>query len=554
MQIIEIQGKKWSIGIEWEILPGDANPKAEAKEIAEKTDNRFGVLVEYEDTYALGLANKVDRKAPSAALTLAIANQEARDVANNYPDWIVLEEVGEDRYWMSVIKSGIPAPQFDAILSITEVKDRMTELLINDTYEVFTTSNELISIFEGFKSITSKSLNQITEFTEVTNKFEKLIGIPNSVIIAGVSLVAIIAAVWGVSLLIEGRTLKEKAEYFERQRAEETRIREENYAKALEKYERDAVKAKSEALDEVVFGLSGNASKILNAFYNTSGGIEIGTHGWDLKGVNCYYDLISPKVSVKQGGNNNMPVASNDGPFELLTKNKVNMFPRINCDSLFERTGFNTARMFLSDYPNAKLFGNHAVVFKKVDIDAKDIVKTDSTIVNALPTAKKFGFDLQSQLQLMKIVGIEHEIESSSELIYEVPGKPIKPNEGDTNIQMSPKTVESLGISMGKIIVKGTGLELLRELADNVDFSGTSIREVKLIGDKFEDLKWTATFSYYIKNQDGDVSASSNITRENFNFAPNNNGGPVPNGVPPAGMMPPQIPPQMPTGMPPQVR
>ncbi len=546
MQVIEIQGKKWTIGIEWEILPGDANPKAEAKEIAEKTDNRFGVLVEYEDTFALGLTSKIDRKAPSAALTLAIANQDMRDAASNYPDWIVLEEVGEDRYWMAVIKSGIPAPQFDAILSITEVKDRMTELLINDTYEVFTTSGELISIFEGFKSITSKSLNQITEFTEVPNKFEKLVGIPNSVIIAGVALVGIIAAVWGVSLLIEGRTLKEKAEYFERQRAEEQRIREDNYAKALEKYERDSVKAKAEALDEVVFGLSGNPSRILNAFYNTSGGIEIGTHGWDLKGINCYYDLISPKVSIKQNGNNNMPVASNEGPFELLSKNMVNTFPRINCDSLFERTGFNTARMFLSDYPDGKLFGNHAIVFNKVSIDSKDIVKTDSSIINALPTAKKFGFDLQSQLQLMKIVGIEHQIESSSELVYEVPGKPIKPNEGDTNIQISPKTVESLGVSMGKIIVKGTGLELLRELADNVDFSGTSIREVKLVGDKFEDLKWTATFNYYIKNQDGDVSASSNIAKENFNALPANNGVFIPNGAPPQGGMPPVIPAQAP--------
>lgn len=541
MQVIEIQGKKWTIGIEWEILPGDANPKAEAKEIAEKTDNRFGVLVEYEDTFALGLTSKIDRKAPSAALTLAIANQDARDATSNYPDWIVLEEIGEDRFWMAVIKSGIPAPQFDAILSITEVKDRMTELLINDTYEVFTSSNELISIFEGFKSITQRNLNQITEFTEVPNKFEKLVGIPNSVIIAGVALVGIIAAVWGVSLLIEGRTLKEKAEYFERQRAEEKRIREDNYAKALEKYERDAVKEKKDALDEVVSGLSGNPSKILNAFYNTVGDIQIGTHGWDLKAISCYYDQISPKIAIKQTAN--MPIATaGSGAYDLLNKHKVTSFPRINCDSLFERTGFNTARMFLSDYPNAKLLGNMAIVPKVVAIDSKDIVKIDSSIINDLPTAKKFGFDLQSQLQLMKIVGIEHEIESSNELIYQVPGKPIQPNEGDTNIQLSPKTVESLGISMGKIIVKGKGLELLRELADNVDFSGTSIREVQLDADKFEDLKWTATFNYYIKNKDGDVSASSNITRENVGV-PANNGVFIPNGAqPPVGAPP--LPPQ----------
>lgn len=522
MQIIDIQGKNWTIGIEWEILPGDSSPKSEAKEIAERTENRFGVLVEYEDTFALGLTNKVEKKAPSAALTLAIANQDARDSSGNYPDWIVLEEVGEDRFWMTVIKSGIPSPQFDCILSITEVKDRMTELLINDTYEVFTTSYELVSIFEGFKSITQKSLNQITESTEVPNKFEKLVGIPNSVIFIGVALMGVIASVWGISLLIEGRTLREKAEYFERQKAEQKRIREENYNKAIEKYERDIVKAKEDALDEIVFGLSGSPSKILNAFYNTVGDMEIGTHGWDLKGINCYYDLISPQLSMNQGVGANGKTSS-EGSFALLNAHKINTFPRISCDSLFERTGFNTARMFLSDYPDAKLLGNQAIVAKKVEIDSKDIVKTDANILSALPTAKKFGFDLQSQLQLMKIVGVEHEIESSKELFYENPGKPIQPNEGDVNIQVGSKSVEPLGISMGRIIVKGKGLELLRELADNVDFSGSSIREVQLSAAKFDDLNWTATFNYYIKNKEGDVSASSNITKENLTVT--NNGG-----------------------------
>ena len=36
MQTIEIKNKKWTVGLEWEILPGEASFKEEAKEIADK--------------------------------------------------------------------------------------------------------------------------------------------------------------------------------------------------------------------------------------------------------------------------------------------------------------------------------------------------------------------------------------------------------------------------------------------------------------------------------------------------------------------------------------
>ena len=46
MQTIEIKNKKWTVGLEWEILPGEASFKEEAKEIAEKTSSNFGVVIE----------------------------------------------------------------------------------------------------------------------------------------------------------------------------------------------------------------------------------------------------------------------------------------------------------------------------------------------------------------------------------------------------------------------------------------------------------------------------------------------------------------------------
>lgn len=518
MQILDIRGQKWTVGIEWEILPGDGPIKTEAKEVATKTDNKFGVLVEYENTYAIGLAKKFNNKFPSAALTLAIANQEAREnnPDNAFPDWIVIEDAGEDRYWMSVIKTGIPAPQFDELLSITEVKDRMTELLINDTFEVFSPSTEIISIFEGFKSIVAKGLNELTEDTEVENKFEKLIGIPNSVIFGSIAFVAVCAAIWGVSLLIEGKNLKEKAEYFAQQAEEEKIMRQKKFERAVEKYTRDKELAKTSALDEVVAGISGNPAKILNAFYNTLGSTPFGTHGWDLKKTECYFNLAKSQTIEKQ----QQEEASGEDVDKLLQKHK-DVKEIIACDQLYARTGYNTTRMFLTDYPNAKIDGDYAIVHRPVKIDTTYIVKLDNSILEALPTAKRFGFDIQSQLQLIKIAGVEHQILGSNNLNYQLPGKPIDPGAeggasaeggqaGEVVIKYEPESVEPLGYAVGEIIIKGKGLEMLRELADNVDFTGASIRKISLDGDFYDDLNWVATFNYYIKTTDGGSISNSN--------------------------------------------
>ena len=91
------------------------------KEIAEKTSSNFGVVIEHDGQFSIGLSKKVNPKNPSANLYLALANQEKRATdtsANYYPDWIVVEEVGDDKYWMAIIKNGIPTPQSDAILLI----------------------------------------------------------------------------------------------------------------------------------------------------------------------------------------------------------------------------------------------------------------------------------------------------------------------------------------------------------------------------------------------------------------------------------------------------
>lgn len=501
MQILEIKGKKWVIGLEWEILPGDGSINEEAKEIAQKTNSKYGILLDYDNTYAIGLTNKTDKN-PLAAVCVAEANKAGMDSNREYPDWVVLEEVGEDRYWMCVIKSGIPAPQYDAVFSLTEIKEKITELLINDTFKIFTNSNELVSVFEGIKEINRMGLNEITEGFNPKIQYKKYLGIPTWVFITTGSIMLLVGGLYGVSQLIEGASLKEKAQFLEKQAKEEERLKEERYRLALEKFETDKKNALDDSVNRVVAGLSGNPSKILEAFYKNIGQVPTGTHGWKLVNIECYFDLVKPmEVAVKVASKQKSKI-----PEELKSQN----FPRLSCDYMYKREGINTARMFLQDYPSAKLNGDYAVVNSKVDIDPIYIARASDSILEELPNARQFGFDLQSQLQLLKIANIDHEITSSSELTYTIPGEPIKPTKGDTNIRLSPTRVESLGYSMGEIAIKGSGLDFIKELADNVDFSGTGLRSVAFdVSNGGANLLWEAKINYYIKSNGGFVGAST---------------------------------------------
>jgi hypothetical protein len=492
MQILNIKGKKWMVGLEWEILPGDSPIKQEAKEVATKTESNFGIIVDYDSYYAIGLTKKIT-KDPSAALYLALSNQYMREnggVSPDYPDWIVLEEVGDDKYWMSVIKSGLPAPQFDAVLSITEIKDKMTELLINDTYTVYTSAGELIAIFDGIKHIESKSLNDLTEDVKTKLKFTKLLGIPNSVMYAIAGVMVLCVAGYVGAQFMEGRSLKEKATLLKEKQEREKREQEEKYQAAVKKYELTKVETEQKETENVVLGLSGNPSQILTAFYENIGATEIGTHGWSLKKIECYFNVVPPASAA----------------IETDTK-----YPKIACDYLYERNQLATTRMLLEDYPNAKLNGDKAVVTKDVQIDPVYISKADKSILDSVKLAKDWGFDVQSQLQLLKVANIDHEIKGSTELTYKIPGKPITPAEVASGKQLNPEETHKLGIGVGEITIKGSTFDWVKELADNVDFTGTGLRKVTFDVKSLGEFNWEATFNYYVKTKDGGIGASSSV-------------------------------------------
>lgn len=482
MQVVDIKGKKWSIGIEWEILAGESTVKKEAKEIADRNLSNHGVIIDYDAITGVGLVKKSPPKAPSASLYLALANQEYRaqvSTTETFLDWIVLEDMGDDKYWMAVIKSGIPAPQFDAIFDITTVKDRIAELLINDTYQVYSKSTEISALFEGIKGINSKSLNDLTSEVKTKIKFTKLRGIPNHVIfgVAG-AMAAIGLLTLGVNLL-EGRSIAEKRANLEARLKEEENIRKAAYEAEMVVYNKALQENGKIAYEQTFAKLKGNPNAILNAWYNAVSDIGLGTHGWTLTTIECYYNIENPIA--------------------------VNKFA---CDYLYKRNGLATNRMLLEDFPHAKINGNEAIITYNVPIAQEDL---DYTMVNSLDElrgSKDWNFNMVSQLQLLKIANIDHKIEASSDIMYEIPAKPVSPEEQKQGIFLGAPQQVSLGVATGNVLISGNNFELIKEIADNVDFYGLSLRKAKFEVKSLGVIDWTATFSYYVKSADGPIGGS----------------------------------------------
>ena len=492
MQTVEFKGKKWTIDLDWEILPGDSTVKEESKEIAIKTNCNYGVLIDYDSQFAIGLAKK-NTKIPSASLYLALANQEARAEEgglSDYSDWIVVEEMGDDKYWMAVIKSGVPSPQYDKVFDITTIRDKISELLINDTYHLFSPCGEIKSIFEDMKYVEEKTLNELTENVVSKIKFTKLRGIPNNVVYGGIALMILLGLGLGVSSFMDSYTLKQRAAALQKQQQEEQQRAQEEYKQKMAIYNKQIADLTKQAQDNVVLGLSGTPSKVLNAWYDAVGGIDFGTHGCKIEEIDCQFTPASADKST--------------------------------CTINFSRNGLATNRMLLQDYPDAVLQGDKASVVRKVLVNDSIFAKPADDILNTLPDAKNWGFDMISQLQLLKIANIDHEIKASTDITITPPPKPLSPQEMATGTKPSSPTPIPIGIAQGDVTVKSDNFALLRELADNVDFKAVGVKSVKFTLGEIGAINWEVTLNYYVKTTNGTIAASNSATLSNSAVADKN--------------------------------
>lgn len=487
MQTVDFKGKKWVIGLDWEVLPGNKTIKAESKEVAVSEKKSYGVLITQgmsENQHsgqggkfvAIGLASKTS-KYPSAALSLALANDAEINSASDFdykPDWIVIEELPDDRFWMVGISKSVPLPQTDVVLNKTDLVEKINNLLVNDVFKIYSTSAEIRQIYEGQKEIINKGINDLTANVYTKTKFKKLTGIPPNLMIAGGVGVAIVLGLLAFQAYSDSSIAKKQREEVARRAAEEMEARKKAYEEAMKKYEIDYKIAKDAAIQGVVNGLAGDPNKLLGAFYQVIGDLTVGSSGWNMSTINCQFNLALEKKAT--------------------------------CSLNFKRTGLATNRMLLQDYPDAVINGDEASLTRAVLASSDTFKIPNLSALDHLPTAKSWGFDMISQLQLLKIVDVNHTVSASNEIFFTPPVKPLSEQEkAMAKVPEVPAPV-SIGIASGTIELTSNNFVILREVADNIDFKSVGVTNVDF---KLENgnISWKILMNYYVKNTDGVIGA-----------------------------------------------
>lgn len=492
MQIVDFKGKKWVIGLDWEVLPGNKTIKAESKDVAVREKKAYGVLVTQgmsENQHsgqggkfvAIGLTNKTS-KYQSAALSLALANDAESNSASDFDyktDWIVIEELPNDRYWMVGISKSVPLPQTDVILDRTTLIERINNLLLNDVFKIFSTSAEIREVYEGQKEIINKGINDLTADISAKTKFKKLTGIPPNIMVAGAVAVAATVAFLGYQTYSDSALAKKQREEVAARAAAEEAARQRAYEEQMRLYKIAYEEIKNAEINKVVTGLAGDPNKLLNAFYQVVGDLNFGSSGWKVEKINCQFNYVLEK--------------------------------KASCTINFKRTGLTTNRMLLQDYPDSVINGDSASVVRALIAPTETFKVPTVDDLNKLPTAKTWGFDMISQLQLLKIVKVNHIVSASNEIFFNPPPKPLSEQEKASGLIQETPTPVSIGISSGNIELNSNNFVILREVADNIDFKSVGVTNVSFSMEN-NNLNWKVNMNYYVKNGDGVIGASDSTS------------------------------------------
>lgn len=493
MKIVDISGKKWVVELGWEILPGQKTIELEKKEVAVKNKSVYGVvaynglndsLVSGSSGYAaIGLAKK-SFKNPSAALCLSMANNQfnSNRGGDDTVNWIVIEELKDGQYWVGAIQGGIPSPEFDFVADLTTVVTKVNEQLKDvDDFVIYSVSQNVIDLYDGLKDISKVGLLELVkDQIEKKVKVQKLTGIPNNVMYAALALFVAGAGFYGYTVVQESALVKQQMLEYQRKEAAEAEFKRQVYESELLRWEQEYSEAKSQKIDSIVSSILKNPNALISTIYKTVGDVTYDINGWEKNKITCHVNILSEQ--------------------------------KVICDMFFERTGLATNRMLLQSYSDANIDGDNAIISREIIFEDQNIFNAQNAdVVKSLPNSRNWGANIISQLQLLKLVDIDHEIAGSNELYFTAPAKPLSPQEIADGVAPNIEMPESVGVSSGEILVSGNSLYMLNQVASNVDFKFISLNSIDLnLENGYKgDINWVLNLSYYINSDSGKQSDSN---------------------------------------------
>lgn len=482
-------------GLDWVLLPADIpHKKALADFHANHKGVRHGVVLQFKGEGAVGRLPTGDvpkglktKKVPSAAALLAMANarqmeqlgEDGQSTTATDNGWILVQKIESahkedaELYWMGAVRNGLPQPGGDFVGTLSQVTERVEELLNISPYVLYTTDRDIRYNFLSMTTVVEKRFGEFVVGLP-TNKAEIKLFSFAGLLLGGivVAFILLVGGWWGVSTWQE-KVAHEKAvrEQRLRQQQEQKRAMEE-----ADKYEKDVRAAVLAGLDqgmgEINAGLASTAPQAtVNAWRDLIYNIDVYQSTWKIESVTCGLEGQTPicTISLKRGelGNN---------------------------------------RQLLLEHSDATITGDEAsYVVRGAELQPREV--TYSQVSSSLD----FGNGLLSDLQNLRQAGITHDVEASKDITKDVtlpPPPSILPQAaaGAVNeVANNPpeKITINLGFASGAVNIKGDGLWQMAGIAKYLDQPNMRVTDfsVKISPENLEVMTWELKAAYFVRNQ-----------------------------------------------------
>lgn len=481
MRVANFGGKKWAIDLEWELMPNAASFRQEIKTIVVKTSKPYGVIVQHDGASAVGLSKK-SSKLSSAAAMLAAANQKLLLISSdsNPPsedaqnDWIVIELLAENEYWLCVIKNGVPLPgTADTIHTLKDLQNQVTDLLEVDTYKIFSPLNEIKDYMLGVKNVDEAGVAELTKGISTKYKLKKLTGIPPVAIYVMAGLFIVGAGYFAINAFLENEAMQKKVVELQKQKLIFQQSEQIEAQRANVEYEKMVNVQKDKQLSKLYAGISGDPKVLLPGWINNIADLSYPVFGWDMTKVDCVFN------------------------YEAASLNE-----RPSCSLFLKRGKYGTTRMLLDEIPNAQVNGNEAEVKLEFSDIPVELLANRALDKIVLPDAALFAKVVISQVQAAEAGGITNTIKPAVDAIFYPPSRPLTKAQVDAGEKPVPVPPVNLGFAEGELLLRGKNIVYLNEIFENMNLMAMSLTRFR-VDFASNGATWEANFKYFLKLNNG---------------------------------------------------
>jgi type II secretory pathway pseudopilin PulG len=478
---IKLGGREVLVELDWDPIDntiGERRAIARLLKTERHQGKRFGAIVRGPDETAVGLVPATERvrpRQPSAAALLAKASQmhmlsggtdsELNTTEEPAWNWLVVEKIGDDLYWMVAIHKGTPMPTTDITGSFEYIMDMTRGLQQSSDFVAHVPD----AAMRGQLAINGRTSDQgfedLLRGLEVKPSDVAVRQLAGLQMLTFVLFVVAIVVVAGILLGLHWRNARLAAEAQERAR-QAAAANQLAIAQAKTEYQAQVQKAVYDALDtgkkQLDQALATPApSLLIEKWAELVSQVDMDQAGWTLVGVQC------------QGGKT--PA----------------------CQVGLSRGEGGVNRLLLDAHPDVVIDGDKA----SYTLVAPDVPMRQANWTR-LPDARGMMVDLMSDLQLLRNAAIEYHQTPSKEVTQAVVmPKPTsdKFKPGDTS-KVGPPPVVQMGVATGKLGLGSKELWQLSGLGEFLDHEGLVLQDldVKMGPDGISG--WQIDATYFLRS------------------------------------------------------